>query len=97
MSYKNDIAIIKLASNAELNDYVQIACLPDPSIPSYPSKVNISAIAVGYGNTNYSSTTLSPVLRNVDLTIYSRDVCPSMIPDDAQDAASQICAGKLKI
>ena len=36
----NDIAIIKLAQEAQLTSTVQLACLPDPTKKNYPTDTN---------------------------------------------------------
>jgi hypothetical protein len=44
----NDIAILKLAEQAPLNNYIQPACLPSVKSLNYPP-VEVASWAVGWG------------------------------------------------
>ncbi len=48
---QNDIALLILSEEVELNNYIQIACLPDRSISLYPTLANIDIFIVGWGDT----------------------------------------------
>jgi len=47
----NDIAILKLKTEANLNEYIQIACLPSSYSTSYPEP-NQQTWALGWGTTS---------------------------------------------
>jgi hypothetical protein len=48
-SFQNDIALLQLEQPVILNDYAQIACLPNPLYGIYPSMNNITTLyAVGW-------------------------------------------------
>lgn len=89
---KNDIGILKLDEPAILNKFVQLACLPDPSIKIYPTKQNIEAYAIGWGDV--SERGYSPnSLHNVLITIYNNSMC-SNVSTDRNDWDTQVCAGE---
>lgn len=88
----NDIAIIKLSKDVELNHNIQISCLPNPDIKVYPTEVNISSYAVGWGTTQFGDSVGSNVLRNVDLNIYDGIKCKD-VSIFGNNWDSQICAG----
>jgi len=46
---ENDIAILKLSRSVELNQYIQIACLPEEQSSTYPVPEQPAWI-VGWGN-----------------------------------------------
>ena len=43
----NDIALLVLSSEVTLNEFIQIACLPESNTDSFPTN-GLSAYAVGY-------------------------------------------------
>jgi hypothetical protein len=43
-SYLNDIALVILEEQVELNEYIQIACLPNPSANNYPTRTYINSV-----------------------------------------------------
>ncbi len=47
-TFLDDIALLKLSSPVTLNNYIQVACLPNTSY--YPSGIEISAYIVGWGD-----------------------------------------------
>lgn len=91
-TFRNDIGILKLAEPVTLNNYVQIACLPDPSIKNYPTKSDIDAYAIGWGAV-YEGGYIPDSLRNVVITIYNNSMC-SNVSTNPNDWDSQICAGE---
>lgn len=50
----NDIAILKLKREVKLSNKIQVACLPDPAKPGYPTKNGSDVYAVGWGNSRFS-------------------------------------------
>lgn len=85
----NDIAILKLVREVELNEYIQISCLPFNN--PYP-KENVQAFAVGWGSLNYSGESPS-TLYNVRITVYNNSMCRRVAFEVDKNWNSQICAG----
>lgn len=50
-TYLNDIAIFKLEKDVNLNNKIQLACLPNVNLTSYPTSNNDPLYAVGWGIT----------------------------------------------
>jgi hypothetical protein len=90
----NDIALLKLKNKVELNDYIQIACLP-PSKSLYYPGFNISAWIVGWGTVSFGGIT-SNQLKNAEITIYNDRYCENVLPEFIKNWYSQICAGELE-
>ena len=94
----NDLAILKLEEEVELNEYVQIACLPLANFnrTTYPSaSPTRSAWIVGWGTTNQYGAS-SQVLKNARVTVYSQASCKDVLPRSAKNWEAQICAGDVK-
>ncbi|CAF0704352.1 unnamed protein product [Brachionus calyciflorus] len=89
---KNDIAILKLSSNVELNENVQISCLPNPDFKNYPTQ-NMQAFIVGWGITD--NETLANRLNNVEISILNETICDHY-NDYEIDMETQICAGTIE-
>lgn len=88
---QNDIALLKLKSNAILSEYVQLACLPYGSyIPP-----NTIGTAVGWGVTSTENGTITDLQREVDLIVYDETACDETIAEVKKDWRSQLCAGDL--
>jgi secreted trypsin-like serine protease len=87
----NDIALLKLRSNAILNEYVQIACLP------YSSYIAADTVgwAVGWGVTVVANNSLPDLEQEVDLTVYDESACNETANLMKKDWKSQLCAGDL--
>lgn len=51
----NDIAILKLSSEVQLNQNIQLACLPDITQVGFPTQVGASVYAVGWGKFEINS------------------------------------------
>lgn len=92
-SYQNDIAIIKLQSKVDLNEKIQIACIPESS-STYPKTTNIDAYIAGWGNTVSSGTVLPDFLMEAIIKIYDSSKCSSVFPRATKNWNNQICAGK---
>lgn len=45
----NDIGILKLDGEVQLNSKIQLACLPDPAKPDYPTQTGSTVYAIGWG------------------------------------------------
>lgn len=89
----NDIALVKLDNEVELNKRIQLACLPDSSIPVYPVQTNIPVWNVGWGRLGENSSTI-PNLNNVKMTLYNPIFCGNLAPTVTKDWNRQICAGR---
>ncbi|CAF0860141.1 unnamed protein product [Brachionus calyciflorus] len=89
----NDIAILKLDKEVELNERIQLACLPNYSLELYPSDVNIKSWVQGWGLIEQANKTLPSSLQNVQVTIYDMSYCTQMYPRVPKSPSSQICAG----
>ena len=89
---KNDIGLILLREDAELNEFVQVACLPSTDSSEYPS-VDETVYAVGWGQTEFLGDS-SDELQNVKLTVYDGTSKCHMY--DINEWKRQICAGDLK-
>jgi hypothetical protein len=86
----NDLAILKLANPVQLNDDVQIACLPRSNSGLYPQSTNIPIFAVGWGAI-YEEGPTSDTLQNVRMTLYDGKYCQSAMASTPKDWAAQIC------
>ncbi len=78
----NDIAILKLASPVQLDQNVQLACLPNPNVRNYPGSTGIPTYAVGWG-TLYTDGPTSNTLQNVRFTLYDSAYCENVAPYSA--------------
>jgi hypothetical protein len=95
MTYLNDIALFKLNEKVQLNEFIQIACLPpDSESKSYPG-VNIPAWIVGWGSVSESGYN-SDVLNNAKITVYNSSACDEVEPNSEKNWNTQICAGVLE-
>lgn len=88
----NDIAILKLESNAVLNNQVQVACLPPIISNNYP-KASTLAYAAGWGTLS-SGGSLPSKLNDVEIRIYTDQDC-HQVSGSPKMWNSQICAGDL--
>jgi len=70
----NDIALINLASAVNLTDNIKLATLPSRSDVSNNFLNDLSTVS-GWGLDADSSTTISPVLRKVDVPVGSNLLC----------------------
>lgn len=80
----------------QLNQAVQVACLPDPGNPNYPNNWKETVYAAGWGTTGESGPT-SSVLNNVAMTLYAPELCANVLSDMTKNWDSQLCAGKIFI
>ena len=88
----NDIALIKLDSKVDLNEYIQIACLPMNVSSSYPN-YNKTSYTIGWGVIDSNTGQQAESLRNVQITVYDPTLCDSVSPDLDKNWDTQICAG----
>uniref|UniRef100_A0A1B6D4D7 Peptidase S1 domain-containing protein n=2 Tax=Clastoptera arizonana TaxID=38151 RepID=A0A1B6D4D7_9HEMI len=90
----NDIALLKLKTNANITQYVRPACLDDTGLIKEKS-----AIATGWGRTSFDSVEQNEYLLKVQLDIIDKSTCsavfqPSLyMPNGLED--SMMCAGVL--
>lgn len=92
----NDIAILKLAWEVELNDNIQLACLPDPNKPGYPTKNGVEAFAAGWGALDQWTQVLPDLLQNVVLDLLDPVYCQAIYGLGMNDWNTQICSGILE-
>jgi hypothetical protein len=86
---------LKLSEPVELNNNVQIACLPKEQSSSYP-KAPVDAYIIGWGinQLNLKNESLSKIpdaLQNAKILIYDPIFC--MFREKYYEQNSQICAG----
>ncbi len=86
----NDIAILKLSRIVELNDKIQVACLPELNTKSYPLPLN-EAWIIGWGQTEFGGP--SNNLKNAKIKIYAQDQCSNVSFSLPKSWETQICAG----
>lgn len=72
-SLANDIAIIRLATKADFNDYVQPICLWDPNKEDISSVVGKYGTVVGFGITENNQ--VSYVLRQATIPVVDLTTC----------------------
>lgn len=82
-----------LTIEADLNNYVQISCLPKHNSDAYPV-AGLDAIAAGWGSV-VTGGPVQNVLNNVKLQTYEHDQCSKTAPEAYLNSSSQICAGIL--
>ncbi|XP_039966890.1 brachyurin-like [Bactrocera neohumeralis] len=70
----NDISLIKLPVPIEFNDYIQPIALPKKSA-SYDSYVDKSVIASGWGRISDSATSVTDLLRWIEVPVMSNRGC----------------------
>jgi hypothetical protein len=75
----NDIALILLNEEATLNQYVQIACLPNQAISFYPNDTNIASWIVGWGDL-FGNRTYPDLLQNAKITLFDSSGCNRVFP-----------------
>lgn len=90
----NDIAIIKLSSKVDLNDRIQVSCLPDEDSGTYPKSFNIAAYIVGWGKTSYAASSTPNILQEASITVYDSTKCSLVSVGTPKNWNNQICAGK---
>ena len=78
-----------------MNQYVQIACLPQNQSTSYPA-ANKTGVVAGWGDLTYNGNSPN-VLNNVRINIYSNSTCANTYGYTSSDFGvtydSQFCAG----
>lgn len=89
------MALLILNQDAEINQEVQVACLPSPSSKKYPnSNPNIKNVyAVGWGLLNETDKDTPDDLYNVKLNLYDGSYCDNELTFNPKNWDSQICAG----
>ena len=91
----NDIAILKLKEAVKLDKHVQLACLPDETMPANFPVENTSVVALGWGLTDEGG--MPPItLNNVQLTVFSSFECRNVSTQTPKNWNAQICAGELE-
>lgn len=94
---ENDLAIIKLRDKVELNENVQLTCLPDKHdfTETYPEP-NQYAWAAGWG-TSGKLRPLSPVneLKNMRLDVYNMSMCSGILKLTAEELGKYAFCGGL--
>lgn len=89
----NDIAILKLTNKVRLDRYVQIACLPDPTLEVYPASAGVKGYIAGWGIIKSSPKIYPQYLQNANITIFDRRACSNVMRSMTKDWNAQICAG----
>ncbi|CAF1081219.1 unnamed protein product [Brachionus calyciflorus] len=92
-SFLNDIAVIKLVKKVNLNDKIQIACLPDKTKIKYPND-NIDAFIAGWGATDTYGEVYPDIFKQAKITIYQSSMCNDFAVESEKNWDKQICAGE---
>lgn len=92
----NDIALIKIREPIELNNNIQLACLPPLNTKKYPTKYGITGWLPGWGvSSKYGD--IDYTLNNVKITVYTESRCKNVEPLVSKNWNNQICAGYIKL
>ena len=93
---RNDIALLKLWEDVELNDHVQVACLPKKQSFTYPSPTK-KAMFAGWGRneTNSSEFCTAHELKNMRAHIYDPADPLKRCNFSNAEWNTMICAGRL--
>lgn len=91
----NDIAVLTLSSEVDLNDTIQLACLPNPKIENFPLGTDQAVWAMGWGEQENDGKFSSQVLNNVQLTLYDPYDCNLVLPEYEKNWNTQLCAGEM--
>ncbi|RNA39153.1 transmembrane protease serine 9-like [Brachionus plicatilis] len=86
----NDIAVIKLRSSVSLDEYVQLACLPQNS--NYAEGTDVWTAGWDLLNRN-NSVLLSLKMQNTRFSLFDMNQCQNVSDGLFKDSNSQICAG----
>ena len=88
--YSNDIALINLASPAELGEGVGLVCLPDTGHQLPFNDLNKRCWITGWGHLSLWGSSPN-TLRQASLPLVSKQRCESAYPGEIDD--SMLCAG----
>lgn len=80
-----------------LNNYVQVACLPDSSKLVYPNMSGIQGYIAGWGATSLVGelAIYATRLQNTNVTIYEMSSCSNVQSSLPKIVDAQICAGDI--
>ena len=84
---------MKLAQPVDLNQNIQVACLPKNKPLTYPSFYQ-SSYAIGWGEI-FDGGSISNSLKNTKLSIYDSILCENVLPNINKNWTTQICAGDM--
>ncbi|XP_022088842.1 transmembrane protease serine 9-like [Acanthaster planci] len=84
-----DLALIRFVRPVELNDHIDIACLPDPGLRFTR---NESCFITGWGHTEENGS-VSNILQEVEVPMLDPATCQRLAPDNIQVAGQLLCAG----
>ncbi|CAF1162727.1 unnamed protein product [Adineta ricciae] len=87
----NDIALLKLADDLRPSRTIQFACLANSYLD-----VNLTGIAVGFGDTIPGANQGSIFLQQVNLTIYPNEYCSNVASSIVKNWTMQLCCGDLQ-
>ena len=90
MRYSNDIAVLKLARPAVLNNAVSTVCMPDTSFPLPYDDLNKKCYITGWGTLS-SGGSQPNVLMQASVPLVSKSRCLKGYPGQIHD--SMLCAG----
>lgn len=82
-----------MSSEVTYNNYIQPACLPDPSLSVYPTRANSSVWAAGWGDLSFNGNSPSKLM-NVKMTYYDGSMCSLVSVQNPKNWTTQICAGE---
>jgi len=90
----DDIALLKLINPVQLNNNVQLACLPSHKEISdqYPLPGSSSFI-IGWGTVSEAGAS-SNSLKNAQIEIFDKNYCSEVLDELPKNWNAQICAGK---
>ena len=90
LSYSHDIALLYLASPAEIGAGVGLVCMPDTNHELPLDNINKKCWITGWGTTS-SGGSAANSLRQAEVPLVSKDRCESAYPDEIDE--SMLCAG----